>query len=140
MGFRRTGSKINFSQEPGSRVVINIDLLAAIVDKWVFIADGPYRVRAISESHSVVSTSGTARIRKVTDTSAPGATASSTVLELHTANFDLSAGVAIDITTDATLALPLADLQLADGDKIGINVGGTLTGLVGVITLELDRE
>ena len=140
MAFRRRGSRLNFSSEPGSRIIVTLDLLAASVDKWLFIADAPYRVRAISESHSVVSTSGTARLRKVTDTSAPGAAASSTVLELHTANFDLSAGVAVNTTTDAALALALADIQLADGDKIGVNMGGTLTGLVGTITLQLERE
>ncbi len=140
MAFRRRGSRLNFSSESGSRVIFNVDLAVGSPDRNIFIADAPYRVRAISESHSVVSTSGTARVRKITDTSAPGAAASSTVLELHTANFDLSAGVAINTSTDATLALALADLQLADGDKIAVNMGGTLTGLVGTITIQLERE
>lgn len=117
---------------------ISTELLAASVDKWVFIADRAYQVIAIKESHSVVgSTSAAVRPRKVTDTSAPGASAGATVKELTTAAFDLTSGVAVNTSTSGTLSATASDLQLAAGDKIGLDFSGTLTGLVGVLTIFL---
>ena len=139
MAFRRTGSRHNYSSEPGSRVVVELDLLAATVDKHFFTADAPYRVLAINEVHSVVGgASAAARVRKTTGTAAPGASAGATVLELHTANFDLTATA--NTVQTGTLALALADLQLAAGDRLSVNVSGTLTNLVGTISVLLERE
>lgn len=120
-------------------LAITTELLAASVDKWVFVADRAYEVVAISEVHSVVgSTSAAVRPRKVTaaGTDAPGAAAGTTVKELTTADIDLTA--TINVEQAATLTATAADLLLADGDKIGLNFGGTLTGLVGALTIILE--
>jgi hypothetical protein len=120
----------------GTTVTISTELLAASVDKWVFIADRAYEVVQIEEIHSVVGGSSAAvKFRKVTDVSAPGAAAGATVKELATAGFDLTATA--NTTLTATLSATPADYRLADGDKIGADFSGTLTGLVGIATLTL---
>lgn len=120
----------------GTTVTISVPISAASVDSWVFIADRAYEVVSIEEIHSVVgSTNAAVKLRKVTDTSAPGAAASSTVKELATAGFDLTATV--NTTQTATLSETASDYQLADGNKIGMDFSGTLTNLVGVVTIAL---
>lgn len=117
--------------------VVSVQLLAASVDSWVFVADRKYKVVKIQEIHSVVGgAAAAARFRKITDTSAPGAAASATVVELQTAAFDLTA--TINTTQTATLAAAAADLTILAGQKIALDVSGTLTGLVGTATITLE--
>lgn len=120
----------------GTTVTVSVELLASSVDKWVFIADRAYQVVQIEEIHSVVGgASAAVRPRKVTNASAPGAAAGANVKELTQAAFDLTATV--NTTQTATLTATAADLQLADGDKISLDFSGTLTGLVGLLTITL---
>lgn len=119
-------------------VAITSELLAASVDKWMFVADRAYRVVGFREIHSVVGGSGAVvRPRKVTaaGTDAPGAAAGATVKELTTADIDLT--TTINVTQTPTLTATAADALLAAGDKVGLNFGGTLTGLVGLLTMFL---
>lgn len=110
------------------------EILAASVDKHVFIAPRAIKITAIKEIHSVVgSTSAVVDVRKITDTSAPGAAASSTVKEFLQTAFDLTATA--NTTQTGTLSATAADITLAAGDKIAFNFGGTITGLVGVVTV-----
>lgn len=120
-------------------VAITTELLAASVDKWVFVADRAYAVTAVREVHSVIGGSGAVvRPRKVTaaGTDAPGAAAGSTVKELTAADIGLE--TTINVAQSPALAATAADLLLAAGDKIGLNFGGTLTGLVGSLTIILE--
>ena len=122
-----------------SKVTLTSELLAASVDKWVFIADRPYAVTLVTEIHSVVGGSGAVlRPRKVTaaGTDAPGAAAGATVKELTAADIDLT--TTVNTTQTPALTATGADLLLAVGDKIGLNLGGTLTGLVGQIVITLE--
>jgi hypothetical protein len=117
---------------------VTSELLAASVDKWVFVATRPYQVTAVREIHSVIGGSGAVvRPRKVTAaaTDAPGAAAGATVKELTAADIGLE--TTINTTQSPALSATAADLLLATGDKIGLNFGGTLTGLVGVIVITL---
>ena len=117
-------------------VTISVELLAASVDKWVFIANRAYEVVSIEEVHSVVGgASAAVKARKVLNVSAPGASAGANVVEFATAAFDLTA--AVNTVQTATLSATASDYQLADGDKIGLDFSGTLTGLVGVLTITL---
>jgi len=111
----------------------------SLVFESCLTGDRAYAVVLIEEIHSVVGGSGAVvRPRKVTaaGTDAPGAAAGATVKELTAADIDLT--TTIDTAQTPALSATGADLLLADGDKIGLNLGGTLTGLVGqlVITLE----
>lgn len=130
--------RVDLNEKAGGRIAITTELLAASVDKWIFVADKAYRVMAVREVHSVIGGSGAVvRPRKVTaaGTAAPGDAAGATVKELTTADIGLE--TTINVAQEGTLSTTEADLILAAGDKIGLNFGGTLTGLVGQLTIEL---
>ncbi len=111
--------------------VIPVYIAAATVSEFVFIADRPYTVVSISEVHSVVSSSGTCAVRKITGTHLAGAAVGSGVVELlsTTTGFDLTTTAGATVT--GTLSTTATDYDIATGDKIAINIAGTMTGLVG---------
>lgn len=110
---------------------ISTIILAASVDQPVFIADRAYVVVSAKEIHSVVgSTSAAVQYKKCTGTTAP---ASGTAIA--TGTFDLTA--TINTTQTATLSATASDYTLAAGDKLALDFSGTLTGLVGVVTIVL---
>lgn len=122
----------------GETFEITSELLAASVDKWMFVATRPCKVVAVRECHSVIGGSGAVvRPRKITaaTTAAPGAAVAAGITELTAADIGLE--TAVNVAQNAGLTATVADLSLAAGDKIGLNFGGTLTGLVGVLTIEL---
>jgi hypothetical protein len=132
------GFNFNTGGSPLGQVTIFTQLIATDVDRHLFVADGPYKVLGFREIHSVVGGAAAAvRPRKITDTSAPGAAAGATVKELTTANIDLTAVVNTVVTP--ALVATAADLLLAAGDKVSLDFSGTLTGLVGTLTLILQR-
>lgn len=102
------------------------------VDTAIFIADKPYRVFSIEEVHSAVGGSGAVVTpKKCTGTEAPASGDA-----LVTAAFDLTATVNAILT--GTLTATEADLELADGDRICLDFGGTLTSLAGCnVTIQL---
>jgi hypothetical protein len=117
---------------------ITVPLLAASVDTWVYIAPRAVQVTSIREIHSVVgSTSAAVKFRKITaaTVAAPGAAVAAGITELATAGFDLTA--AVNTNQTATLTSTTADLQLAAGDRIAADFSGTLTGLVGNVTINV---
>lgn len=129
------GSKVNGVKVPTS-IVVTRGLTATSVDEHAFIAPFACKVVSVREIHSVVgSTSAAVRPRKITDTSAPGAAAGATVTEITQAAFDLTA--TINTTQVGTLSATVSDYTLAAGDKISFDFSGTLTGLVGMVTIEL---
>lgn len=106
-----------------------IDVVAASVDKIAFIAPFACKLIRAQEAHSVVGgASAAVDVKKCTGTTAP---ASGTTM-LASA-FDLTA--AINTTVDKTLSSTTADLTLAAGDRVAFDFSGTLTGLVGSVTL-----
>jgi hypothetical protein len=109
------------------------------VDNWLFVADRAYQVASIKEVHAVAGTDSgavTLGVRKITDASAPGAVAGATVKELVTADFNLKSTA--NTTVNGALSATVADLQLAAGDKLGLNFTGILTALAGAtLTVEL---
>lgn len=118
--------------------ILTTELLAASVDKWLYVADRAYQVTLVEEIHSVVGGSSAAvRPRKITaaTTAAPGAAVAAGITEITAASIDLTA--AINVTQTAALTATAADLLLADGDKIGLDFSGTLTGLVGQLIIHL---
>lgn len=119
----------------GHVVPIPVDLSANSVDEWAYIADRPCEVVAITEIHSVVGgLSAAVRPRKVLAASSagPGAAAGANVIELAPA-FDLTASA--NVARSAALAA--GTTTLAAGDKLGQDVSGTLTGLVGLMVYHI---
>jgi hypothetical protein len=124
------------------RVMLRKEFNANSVDDWVFIADRAYTVVSIKEVHSVAGNDASAvtlDVRKVTDASAPGAAASSTVKELLSSALNLKSTANTVVT--GSLTATAADLDLAAGDKIGLNFAGTLTSLAGgLLVIELKAK
>lgn len=122
----------------GENFVVTSECLAASVDKWAYVANRACKVVAIRECHSVISgAGGVVRPRKIlaATTAVPGAAVAAGITELTAA--DIGFETAVNVAQNAGLAATVADLSLAVGDKIGLNFSGTLTGLVGVLTIEL---
>lgn len=114
---------------------VQSDLLAASVDQYIWVAPVKCRVISIKEVHSVAGgASAAVRPRKITaDVTAPGAAAGATVIELTTANIDLT--VTANTMQTPTLSATEADLIFAAGDRLALDFSGTLTALVGRLTV-----
>jgi hypothetical protein len=110
-----------------------------MVDAHVWIAPRAGKVVSIKEIHSVVGGAACAvRPRKITDTSAPGAVAGATVKEITQAAFDCTATA--NTTQTGTLSATASDYTFAAGDKIALDVSGTMTNLVGVVVMEWQAQ
>ena len=112
-------------------LVVRSPLDAASVDRaiWICPAERSYRLSSISEVHSVVGgASAAVRPRKVTGTTAPGASAGATVIE-QSAAIDLTA--TINTVVRPALTGTEAQRTFVPGDRLCLDFSGTLTGLVG---------
>lgn len=104
------------------------------VSKTIFIADAAYQVTKITCAWGTAGGAGAAAtVEKLTGTTAPGGGTA-----MQTSAFDLT--TTANTVGTATLSGTVASLQLAAGDRLGIKLAGTLTGLVGCcITVSLRR-
>ena len=122
-------------------MIVNVPITASSVSTWTFTADANYTLVSVRENHSVAgSTSAAVAIRKVlADAVAPGASAGTNVVELLS-------GPTIDLTATANttqtpaLVSTAGVTNIAAGNKIAFSFSGTLTGLVGCVTLEFKRR
>ena len=128
---RVTRGKALFGSAAGTVFAISSQLLAASVDRHVFVATQRCQLIAVEEVHSVVGGSSAAvRPRKITaDAVAPGASAGATCIEL-TGAFDLTA----TINTRAQGTLVSSAVIFEAGDRLAEDFSGTLTNLVGNVT------
>lgn len=116
---------------------VNRAMTASSVDEDVWLCTRHCRLVNIREAHSVVGgASAAVRPRKITGTSAPGAAASTTVLELTTAVIDLTA--TINTVQTPTLSSTMSVRRFKPGDRLAHDYSGTLTGLVGTTTYEFE--
>jgi hypothetical protein len=121
-------------------VYVTVPLVAASVDTFVFTALG-HAVEVVGATYlsTIAGTDGgavTVDLRKVTnDTALPGAAAGANVLELFTAALSLK--TAANAVAAATLTATAADLRLAVGNKLAINLIGTMTAVVGTLVIAL---
>lgn len=115
---------------------VTSELLAASVDKTVFVATRHCLLRNIREVHSVIGGSGaTVRPRKITDTAAPGAAAGSTVIELSAA---IGLETTINTVDSEAITASSSGRRFKPGDRLALDFAGTLTGLVGFIEFEFE--
>lgn len=118
-------------------LTIAVPLDAASVSRVVFIARSSWRIASVAANFEVASASGTVRPRKITaEATLAGAAAGATVVEETTAALSLSgtAGTAVVGTLSATAS----DRVLKPGDKLAVQLAGTLTGLAGgLLQIEL---
>lgn len=99
---------------------------AASIDSNVFIADKPCTLKEVRWVNTVAAASATVDLKKCTGTTIPG---SGTTM--------LASAMALDATinTPSTKALSAtpANLKLEVGDRIAVDLSGTLTGLSAVV-------
>lgn len=115
---------------------ITSELKATEVSRDVWTCTRHCRLVNVREIHSVVGGSSAAiRPRKITDTSAPGASAGATVLEVA-ASIDLTA--TINTIINPALTATNSTLRFKPGDRLAQIGSGTLTGIVGVVTYEFE--
>ncbi len=106
----------------------------APADTAFFIADRPYRVKAIRARTTIIGSDGGA-VTGVVKKAASG-TAVSGGTALHSGTFDLKG--AANTNQAITLSATPADLDIDAGDAIGLDVTGTTTAATGTITLFLE--
>ena len=108
------------------RIYVEVPLAAADVARTVFIAPRKCRLVSVRETHAVAGGAGAVVApRKITDTSAPGAGVSATVV-------DLSGTVALNGAANTVISVtPTSGIEIAAGNRVAVSYGGTLTGLAG---------
>lgn len=112
-------------------VEVSQQLLASTVSQSVFIADDNYQVVGVQAVPNVVGGAGaTVNVEVCTGTQAPGA-----------GTAQLTAALALTGTANAVVAgtVVAPPATIAAGQRVGIVMAGTLTGLVGVVTIQLQR-
>lgn len=115
-------------------VPVTRTLNALDVSSVLFVADGNYQVDSVRAVWGVVGgAAAVLNVEKLTGTTAPGSGTA-----LLTSNLDLTSTA--NTVNTGTLTGTTANLQLASGDRLGVKLGGVLTGLVGcAITVVLRR-
>lgn len=108
----------------------SFDVLAASVDNTVYIARRNCKVTSVKFVLTVAGgASAAALLKKCTGTQAPSAGTA------FTSSMDLNGTTANTVTTPT---LTESATYLAAGDRIGLDLSGTLTSLVGNITITLE--
>lgn len=115
-------------------IPVSVILNALSVSSALFIADTTYQVVGVRSAWGVAGgLAALLNVEKLTGTTAPGSGTA-----ILTSGIDLTA-TANTVTTGA-LSGTVSNLQLAAGDRLGVKLGGTLTGLVGCsLTILLKR-
>jgi hypothetical protein len=117
-------------------MLVNVPIAAATVDSNVFIATGPCEVVGVSEVHTVAGSDGGAVTLDVTKCDGTEAPASGVTVLSSTIDLKGTANTVVNRTLTATRA----DRKLIAGERLGINVTGTLTALAGgVVTIRIKR-
>lgn len=119
--------------DDGGFIQVDIEWLAASVDKVSFVADRPYRVKGIRARVEVAGTDAGAVTVAVVKAASGTAVASGTALHSGTANLKGTAAT----NQTLTLSTTSTDLDIAAGDAIGANFTGVLTAATGVVTVTL---
>ena len=117
-------------KEPITFQIGPLDATSSAVDATVFVVPDTgtgYIVADVDSLQSTASSSGTITLRKITDTSAPGASAGTTVVELTSA---ISTSSTANTRTSPTI---VSNVVLKPGDHIARKSGGTQTNLVGFV-------
>lgn len=103
----------------------------SVASRDLFLPPPGYRLLSVKFAFATASNSGTFALRKITDTSAPNASAGATVIELLAATTASTAGTANTVVTPALTGTANA-LYFKPGDRLAVNFGGTATSLVGL--------
>jgi len=112
-------------------VTVPVSLVATLVDQVVFVADASYKLNAIRCVYSVAALSnGTLQVTVETGTNAPGT---------GTAQLSSAIDLSTTVNTIYSGALIESPTTISAGNKVSLDVGGTITGLLGTCTLSFIR-
>lgn len=114
-------------------VPINIEYVAASVDKVAFVAPRAYIVCGITVRPTVAGTDASAVTVAVKKAASGTAITAGTALHSGTGNLKGTA----DTIQALTLSTTASDLRIDAGTAIGLDFTGTLTSATGVVTLVL---
>jgi hypothetical protein len=114
--------------------VITETVLAASVDNTIFTANEDYQVTGVVYTPTIAGTGGAATfvVRKCTGTQLPSA---GTAVHSGTANM---VGT-INTPQTLTLSTTTSELQLTSGDRLAVDFTGTMTSVVGRLTVFLKK-
>lgn len=145
-GFYKSAIRFNNNQAhinsgtqwvPVGNVVLSVPVVATAgeVDQNIFIADRPYRVVSVSESHAVAESTATTLTLTVKKAGAGVALASGTNVLASTFNMKSTANTPVTVGPSATTA----NAALAAGDRLALDFSATVpTELAGsVLTVVL---
>ena len=124
-----TAAGVDIKIIPGE--LVTQQLLASTVSQDIFVADDNYQVVSVQAVPTVIGGAGaTVNVEVLSGTQAPGAGVA-----------QLTAALALNGTAHAVLSgsMIAAPTTLVAGSRLGIVMAGTLTGLVGTITVKLKR-
>jgi hypothetical protein len=117
--------------------IVTVLLTSGSVDTNVFTADVPMEVVAVREVHSVAgAASSTLDVKKCTGTTAP---ASGTTVLASTFALDSTANTPVTKNVTSGLSATAANRKLAVGDRLAIDMTGTITSLVGSVNIYLRK-
>lgn len=115
-----------------SAPTVAVSLFATMVDSFIWSpTEGIWQVDAVAESHTVVGGSG-AQVQVVV---CPGSVA------IASGTAQLTAALDLTVTAPACRfgTLIASPTRIMRGDSVGVDVNGTLTGLVGQLTVTFRR-
>lgn len=115
-------------------MIVTRTLSATDLSQTIFTAPFACQVIGVSAVWGVAGgAAAVVNVEKLTGTTAPG---SGNTVQASTVDITATANT----VTNPTLSSTTADLQLAVGNRLGVKLGGVLTGLLGcVITVHLKR-
>jgi hypothetical protein len=119
-------------------MVINVPITTSEPDQTIFIADDAWQITKIEEVHATAQNTAFPNTGSVTVTKCTGTQAAASGSVLHNTSMYLNSTV----ETVQTPALNAATgaLNLADGNRLAINVNGTMTTFAnGLITIHMKR-
>ncbi len=119
--------------DDGGFLTVNIEYLAASVDKVAFVATRRYIVKAITARPTVAGTDASAVTAVIAKAASGTAITSGTALHSGTINLKGTANTIQSLTLSTTPS----DLDIAAGTCIGIDFTGTLTSATGVVSVVL---
>lgn len=128
------GLQSSNKQDEGGFIPVNINWIAGDTDKIAFVADRPYRVKAIRVRVEVAGTDAGA-VTAVVKKAASG-TAITSGVALHSGTINLKGTAATNQTI--TLSTTSTDLDIAAGTCLGIDFTGVTTAAVGTVTVTLN--
>ena len=119
-------------------MIINVPITTSEPDQTVFIADDAWQITKIEEVHATAQNTVYPNTGSVTVTKCTGTQAAASGSVLH--NTSMYLNNTVETIQTPTLNAAIGALNLADGNRLAINVNGTMTTFAnGLITIHMKR-